>query len=360
MVRSLQVGVGGADQMPDAIIVAIGVGAIVLVLVDVFLIIAPQASLRGMSWNRTLSKLLWPAWLAIGVRVTNPLRREPVLAAFAPSFIAIFLLLWLTLLIFGYGCIFFGLRDQLRPTPSFGGAVYFAGISILTIGYGDIVPTEAASRVIAILAGATGVGVFSLATALLFALFGSFRARERFVLYLGTRSSRPISGVTLIESYARAGTLDRFSGLLSTGEDWAASILDTHLAYPELVFFRSSDTQLSWVGSLVALLDASTLLVTTVRGADAAEAPFMIELGRYIARMFSLYFTLSKNAVTPMERATFDRGLARLSGAGVDTYDPGEAWIRFSAIRSSYIGPLAVLGRRLAVPCGDWTDDPVS
>jgi hypothetical protein len=343
--------------MPNAAVLALGVLAIVSVLVDVFYVIAPQAFRTKLSWNRLIARVAWPLWLALTSRIRDRRMRHAVLGVFAPSFLIFFLVFWVELLIFGYGCVFFALREHLEPVTSFGSAVYFAGVTLLTIGYGDILPTDAASRAVAIAAGVTGVGLFSLTTAFLFSLFASFRHREQFVIHLGARATRPSSGIALVERYARMGRLDDLAAVLSHSEPWMSSVVESHLAYPALVFFRTNDPDLSWVAAFVTLLDAAALLLTTVRGADRGSAENTLELGRYATRQFSLHFDPPLRSGISMERATFDRGFARLAAAGVELHDADEAWSHFSAMRSSYVAPLATLGRYLATHHGEWFEE---
>ena len=40
---------------------------------------------------------------------------------------------------------------------------------------------------------------------------------------------------------------------------WAAEVMESHLAYPMLAYFRSSHDDQSWIGTLGTLLDAATL-----------------------------------------------------------------------------------------------------
>ena len=71
-----------------------------------------------------------------------------MLGLFAPAATVGLLLAWLVTLIFGYGLVFYALRDQLRPVPTdLGDALYFAATSLLTLGFGDFVADGAAARI---------------------------------------------------------------------------------------------------------------------------------------------------------------------------------------------------------------------
>jgi voltage-gated potassium channel Kch len=337
-----------------AVFLVLGTLAIISVLLDAFFVIAPRASRFNISWSRLIARFVWPPLRATALRVPDPVMRESILSAFAPAYLVMFLLVWLSVLVLGYGCLFFALRDHLHPVSNFGSAVYFGGITLLTIGYGDIVPTDGATRALAIFAGATGIGLFSVTTAYLFLMFSAYRRREPFVTIVGVRAGGPCSGLELVERYARVNKMERLSGFLAQGEQWVADVLDSHTAYPPLIFFRGATPGLSWVAVLVGLLDVSALLATTVRCGTIVEADLMIQMGRHTARSFPRYIDYPKIGQKPMERATFERGYKRLSDAGLELHPIDEAWKRFSEIRSTYITPLVSIAQYAALANGHW------
>ncbi len=83
--------------------------------------------------------------------------------------------------------------------------LYFAGTSLLTIGFGDIVGRTALPRFVSVLAALAGLSLLSILTAFLFAIFGSFQLRETFVVTAAARAGSPPSGVNLlaIAGYSR-------------------------------------------------------------------------------------------------------------------------------------------------------------
>ena len=83
--------------------------------------------------------------------------------------------------------------------------LYFAGTSLLTIGFGDIVGRGALPRFVSMLAALAGLSFLSILTAFLFALFGSFQQRETFVVTVGARAGAPPSGVNCWRSPAIRG-----------------------------------------------------------------------------------------------------------------------------------------------------------
>jgi hypothetical protein len=346
----------------NAIALLGGIAIVAVILSDVFQsVLVPRAVGRRfrpsfIAWSRLW--LLWP-WLGWKLYGRNPDRREDFLAFFAPFALVFLLLMWATMLIVGYGLIFFALRSGIAPTiHSLGQAEYFAGTSMLTIGYGDIVPRTSAARVIAIVAGMTGLLLFAVDTAFLFSVIGAFQTRETFVVRLGARSGTPPSGIDLVAVAAYSDTLANLGTLMLDAQTWVAQVMESHLAYPVLAFFRSSHDYESWIGTLGTLLDASVLLMTTVEGVHHGEARVFYTIGRHCTADLARYFRVEQRAEGPgIDRTEFDAACHRLTKAGLKLRDADKAWAEFSVLRATYAANLNAMARLFEIPPLAWIGD---
>ncbi len=268
------------------------------------------------------------------------------------------LLVWGVALIFGYALQLHALRSQIQPAPrSLGEALYFAGVSLLTIGYGDVVATGGATRFIVIAAAASGLALVAVVISFLFSLFGWFQRREVLVVMLDARAGAPPSGIALLESHARLEILQDLDRLFIVGQNWAAEVLDSHLAYPILAYFRSSHVNASWPAALGALLDAATLLVTTIEGVSHGQARLMHEVGSHLTHDLSAHFNLKNDGQLMVERREYDRARERLAAAGFRLQEAEKAWISFSELRREYAAPLNAMAKYWAIPPAQWIGD---
>ena len=92
--------------------------------------------------------------------------------------------------------------------------------------------------------------MLALGVTYLFSLYGAFQRREELVTTLDARAGAPPSGIVMLETYARLGLWDDLRRTFADWEEWSARVLDTHVAYPILVYFRSSHDGESWMGAI--------------------------------------------------------------------------------------------------------------
>lgn len=335
---------------------------VVAILQDIFLsVIVPRRAPnlgRHLRISAILLPRLWQVWREIGLRLQSTERREGWLGSFGSFVVVVLLTAWAAGLMIGYGLMLFALRTGLRPEANdLGTAIYFAGVAFLTLGFGDIVAIGGLARAISLMAAATGLGLFALVITLLFTLYGSFQRREVAVVVLEAGAGAPPSGVTLLESHALGGILDDLPRVFTEWQAWAAEVLDSHLAYPVLAYFRSSHDNDSWISSLGAVMDAATLVLTTIENGPIGRAKLMRAVGGHCLEDLVHAFELPDVFEVGVERAEFDEARRRLSKAGFTLRDAEQSWMLFSRLRSEYAGRVNTLARFWATPPAQWIGD---
>ena len=246
-----------------------------------------------------------------------------------------------------------------QPVPaSLGSALYFAATSVLTLGFGDFVAVGAPARIIITTAAITGLGVVALVVTFLFSLYGSYQRREMQVVALQAAAGAPPSAVALLETYSQLGLVGRLPELFIDWERWAVEVLDSHVAYPLLGFFRSSHDNLSWISALGTVLDAASLVLTTICEVPRGEAKLFKRVGAHLVEdIFNLGFRAGE--ATALDRSDFDAACDRLEEAGYTLEDRDQAWPVFKAARGAYAPRLEAMARYWATPAASWLGDPV-
>ena len=342
--------------------IAIGVAVVALTLGDVFqVVVMPRATGRRYRVSYYIWRVTWFVWPRLAWRFfpADTDRREDFLALFAPFMLIVMLAVWVTLLIVSFALLLWGMRAGVAPAhESFPSMLYFAGTSLLTIGFGDIVGRGGWPRFISVLAALAGLSFLSIMTAFLFAIFGAFQLRETFVVMIAARAGTPPSGVNLLAIAGYSSTSDDLGPLMIDAQRWAAAVMESHLAYPMLAYFRSSHDDQSWVGTLGTLLDAATLLMTTIDGVKDGQARIFYNVGRHATRDLSHYFHVGfAEESTGIERSEFDHACERLVAAGYRLRERDEAWQRFASLRSSYAASLGRLAQLFEIPPLQWIGD---
>lgn len=342
----------------EAVEIAVGLVLVWAVFNDVFSsVILPRPTPSRYRPAAILVRTTWHFWRDRYTGDARADRRERRLGVYAPAIVVALLLLWIAMLVAGFGLMLHALREQVRPSPDLGSAFYFAATSILTIGFGDFVATAWPARAVAIVGGVSGLGVVALGITYLFSLYASFQRREVLVVTLDERAGAPPSGVTLLETCARFGMRRELEPLFGRWEAWCAEVLESHVAHPILAFFRSTHDNESWVSALGAVLDASTLLQTTIDEGPQGQAHITGGIGTHLVEDMTGFLRLFADGDCGVERAEFDSARDRLATVGYALRPPEESWQAFATMRERYASRLNALARYLAVPPTLWIGD---
>ena len=338
---------------------ALGVFLLALAFWDLFeTIVVPRPTPGWFRIGRYLIRSSWRVLRALRNRWPDRSWDRP-LGLFAPGATVALLVAWLIALILGYGLILYGLRDELRPVPDLGSALYFAATSVLTLGFGDIVAEGGPARLVVATAAISGLGVVALVVTFLFSLYGSYQRREIQVVALQAAAGAPPSAVALLETYAQLRLVDRLPDLFLDWERWGVEVLDSHVAYPLLGFFRSSHDNLSWISALGTVLDAASLVLTTIEGIPRGEAKLFKRVGAHLVEdIFNLGFRASDGG--SLDRSDFDAACERLAEAGYTLAAGDHAWPAFEAARATYAPRLEAMAAYWATPATSWLGDPVA
>lgn len=331
------------------------VGLLLLALVgwDVFeTIVVPRPTPGVFRLGRYVVRSSWR--LVRGIGTKNDARRERLLGLYAPAATIVLLLAWLLTLVVGYGLVLYSLRDQLRPVPTdVGTAIYFGATSVFTLGFGDIVPVGGLARIVVGAAAVTGLGVVALVVTFLFSLFGSYQRREVAVVTLQAKAGAPPSAVVLLESLARLELVDHLPEFFGAWERWIAEVLDSHVAYPLLGFFRSSHDDISWISALGTVLDTASLVLTTIDGVPRGQAELAKKMGAHLVEDITNLDYRAQGS-DGVDRESFDAVYERLAAAGYRLVPADDAWPRFSRARATYAERLEAMAAYWAVPAPSW------
>lgn len=342
-----------------AVEVIVGFAILIAVFQDLFqVVILPRPAIKKFAIVRYLLRGFWIGWRWLGSNIDSIPARESFLAIMGPLGVLMEFTFWGLALILGFGLIFEGLTDEFHPLlNSFGTSMYFSATTLVPLSYGDYVPEGVPARIVTVAESVSGIFVAALAITLLFSLYESFKDRETEVVQLDAMAGAPPSGVQILETAAQRGMREE---LVKTFEDWrawAADVLESHLAYPSLLWFRSSHDNEAWINSFGAVMDAAVLVLSTVDDETEGPARLMYTVGNHLVEDLSWYFGF-KNVGDPIvEKEEYDQARERLRAAGYKCHGAPYGWDKFAHLRSQYASPLNQLARALLIIPAQWIGD---
>jgi hypothetical protein len=337
-----------------------GLVVLLVIMHDLFqAVVLPRPSVyRVPLLSQLLVRLFWKPWRWMGSLRKRTDKREHFLGTFGPAALLMLLGFWSLSVMFGYALIFDGLHDQIEPHPSgFWTSLYYSAGTLLPLSYGDILPAGGAARLATVAESATGVILIALVISLLFSLYQSFQSREELVVTLDALAGAPPSGVQLLETAAADRMPQRLEATFDEWRNWAASVLESHLAYPILFYFRSSHDNEAWINSFGAVMDAATLVLTVTDHDSMGAARLMSKIGNHLVEDAVWYFRISASQEVGVERKDFLEAWSRLREAGYGCREPEAAWEEFSNLRRRYAPPLIHMARWFAIVPAPWIGD---
>ena len=350
----------------------VGIVIIVVTLADAFeAIILPRRVTRRVRMTRLIIRGLWWVWLMAVHRLPREGDREGVtfkdrvLGVFGPLMLPFLIIIWAAMLIIGFGLVIWaeGATAVAGHPTTLGIGLYVSGTTFFTLGLGDITPTTTAGRVIMVLEAGTGFSFLALIIGYIPPIISRFGDRETEITLLDARAGSPPSAVELfrrLEGPDCRETLDRY---LRDWERWTATLLESHLSYPILSYFRSQHERQSWLATLTLILDTCSLLLV---GLEDEAGPFSIQQARLtfaIARhtIGDMAQVLRAPPLTPTEERLSPEALhlARLllEDRGIWLRQGGGAERQLAALRELYEPHLFALSMYLRVRLPGWLPD---
>jgi hypothetical protein len=268
---------------------------ILLMLLDVFeAMLLPRRISRHFRFARLFYVYSWTPWSALARRLPPGKRRNTFLSYFGPLSVLLLMGAWALGLMFAFAVLQWSLGSPLH-TPDykvdFLVYLYFSGVTLFTLGFGDVTPSAPLGRFLAV--AETGIGFAFLAVVISYlpVLYQAFSHREATIALLDARAGSPPTAAQLLTRIARQGNptvLDRFLG---EWERWAAEVLESHVSFPVLSFYRSQHDNQSWLAAITAILDTSALILAGAKGTDFYQAQFTFATARHtVVDLAQVYF----------------------------------------------------------------------
>lgn len=264
---------------------AAGVAIFLIVVWDAFeSIILPRRVTRQIRLARLFYRSTWTAWKGATRLVPWRKSREALLGYYGPLSLLVLIGVWASGLILGFALMQYGAGSAVSASggpPGFLRDVYLSGTTFFTLGLGDVIPRSSAARVLVVAEAGFGFAFLAAIIGYLPFIYGSFAKREVNISLLDSRAGTPPTAGELLRRHSHAQGQEALRQLLKEWEVWSAELMESHLSYPVLAYFRSQHDNQSWIASLTAILDACALVIAGVEGACERQAELTFAIARH-------------------------------------------------------------------------------
>src|SRR6202035_5010986 len=319
-----------------------GVVLFLIVVWDAFeAIILPRRVTRKFRLTRLFYRSTWGTWRLLMSLIPVRKTREALLGFYGPMSLILLIAVWAIGLVLGFGLMQYGTGSAVNAVgsqPGFWTDLYLSGTTFFTLGLGDVVPRSGVARALVVAEGGFGFGFLAAIIGYLPFIYGSFSKREVDISLLDSRAGTPPTAGELLRRHSYDGGREALHELLKDWELWSAELMESHLSYPVLAFFRSQHDNQSWIASLTAILDACALLKAGIVGPCEHQADLTFAIARHAVVDLSLVFGTPPHPV-PYERLPVEdlrRIRATLAEHGLRLHDTDEATHKLTAFRRMY------------------------
>ena len=344
--------------------------AAIMAAVGVMLVPRPSSQKLALLVTRACHLL----FRAVAHRASNYAQLDRLLAVQGPTTVLLYLALFLGIFVTAFAFLFYG-ATGCSPTAAF----YRAGSGMSTLGMVDI--AGAPGYIAMFVAAFTGTTVVSVFIGFLLTLYSAYTARETQMSKLAMICGEPAWGPEMLVRIHDLN-LDWPADAVENVVDWVCAMRVSQYIYPLLNHFRSPVRDRHWTVTLLALLDAAALRMTTVvggrnmamvrvlaQGADTFQALKMSEISRTAGGTSEgamLSWAIEESLLNEAEdglapdagitRAEWDNAVEFMVFHGVEVVaDRDAAYKAFCRVRRHYVDPAYFLTNQLSAINAPWS-----
>ena len=347
-------------------IMAVGFLLIAVVLVagvlwDTFeTIILPRRVTRRFRLPRFFYRATWVPWSALARHVPAGNRRESFLSFFGPLSLLLLFGAWALSLILGFAIFHWAMGSPINvrnETVNFWTDLYLSGTTFFTLGLGDVTPRGDIARTVTVIESGVGFGFLAIVIAYLPVLYGAFSRREVNISRMDAHAGSPPTAGELLRRHIQRQNVQALGQYLHDWESWAAELMESHLSYPVLCYFRSQHTNQSWLAALATILDACALVIAYAEGGVRWQAKMTFAISRHaVVDLAEVLGALPRaRKIDRLPVADLGKLRSLLTATGIPLRSSVEGDQKLDHLRQMYEPYINTLSDRLLMPLPPWT-----
>ena len=340
----------------------LGLALLLGILWDAFeTVILPRHVRRSFRIARLFYRNAWRICYLTATHIRTPKRREGYLSYFGPLSLLLLIGFWALALVLAFAMVQWAAGSALSSGGSirstFRSDLYFSGTTFFTLGLGDITPQTPLARLLSVIEAGTGFGFLALIIAYLPTLYGAFSQREVNISLLDARAGSPPTASELLRRHGSERIHNGLAHYLRDWEIWSGQLMETHLTYPFLCFFRSQHDNQSWIAAFTAILDTCALLIAYGEVETKWQAQLTFAICRHaVADLAQIFYIDSRspdvNRLPPQDLPKVRRLVVDCGVASSAELEVGDAKLKeLCALYEPYLNGLSQL---LLMPLPSW------
>ncbi|MBV9572761.1 MAG: two pore domain potassium channel family protein [Acidobacteriales bacterium] len=339
------------------------IGALIFifgVLLDAFeTIVLPRRVRRQFRLTAWFYRYTWRPWRRITSRIKSNSRRENFLGYFGPLSLILLLVVWAGGLIFGMALLQYGFGHHVslnNERITFWTLLYLSGETFFTLGLGDVLPAATSSRILTVVEGGMGFAFLGVVIGYIPTIYSAFSRREIEISLLDARAGSPPTAAELLARFGGCPDQTVLDKIFRDWEHWAAEVLESHLSYPALSFFRSQHSNQSWLGALTTVLDASALVIAGLESVRNEQAKITFAMARHAVVDLAQVVNARYDPEVPDRLPPAELGRLRqhLSQRGLRLKEGPEFEQKLTHLRAMYEPYAHAMGRNLVIALPPW------
>jgi hypothetical protein len=363
--------------MKTAFFTVLGLSILALVAYDVYATIL-HARARSGPIGETLNRTVWRLARAVAFKLSRP-RRHRLLNIVGPLLQPLFIILLIALLVAGFALIYyprmpesFNIQAEAASSPSIA-SLYFSGLTLTTVGYGDIAPHSTSMRLTALFEAASGFALISLAITYLITVYSALERKRAVAISFYHQAEEGANVAAFITHHFVAGRFYSLETTLRFATRDLQELLESHVEHPVIHYFHPVEVYKSLPRVLFLALESCAVIRSCldneaytelcnhpeVRTLEASSRHVLkellasLELERRHARRKETQFEESRRW-----QQRFEQTMRKLKEAGIQTRpDEAAAWEFYRSRREEWEAQLHRFSNYLGYDWDEITGD---
>jgi hypothetical protein len=275
---------------------------------------------------------------------------QDVLAWDLPLYIMLLIVVWFGLVEAGFSLLIWSSQGEFSPFQ----AIIASGSALSTLGF--LTPPNSAGHLLAIVEGATGLGIVVFYFTFIPGYQTSIQLRQAKVAWLYARGGPSLTNFTLVEWFQCCGGTD-WNGLWEDWESWFRNITETHALVPILAFVPTVHRDQTWLAAAAVALDSVSFFLSALEAQGIPSAIVCHRTGVDALHLIAAKLSHCRWGASEepggqrLTRYDFDAACERLTALGAKVKAERDAcWRRFAELRREYEASLLSLAASLLVP----------